>query len=156
MPRGPEIRENNRGGPNVLCANSLVLVYSADITQNEPFAGDDRTRKGLKLQQLRWSGIERVGMGNPDYVPAGRYAAQLLKSEQLYSQLQDKLVFAGSVRQALAWLEAGEVDAAFLYRTDAKLVPKLGIAAEWEIIDHRPIQYPAAIIRSEELFSEES
>lgn len=141
--------------PVVLCTNSLVLVYSADIAQKDPIAVDDPTRKRSKLEQLRWSGIERVGMGNPAYVPAGRYAAQLLKSEQLYSQLQDKLVFAGSVRQALAWLEAGEVDAAFVYRTDAKLVPQLSIAAEWKVIDQRPIQYPVAIIRSEEHLSDE-
>ncbi|MDZ7794277.1 MAG: molybdate ABC transporter substrate-binding protein [Spirochaetia bacterium] len=141
--------------PIVLCTNSLVLVYSANIAQKDLVALDDRTRKRSKLQHLRWSNIERIGMGNPDYVPAGRYAAQLLKSEQLYSQLQDKLVFAGSVRQALAWLEAGEVDAAFLYRTDAGLVPQLSIAAEWKIIDQRPIEYPAAIIRSEEHLSEE-
>ena len=88
-------------------------------------------------------------MGNPDYVPAGRYAAQLLKFEQLYDQVQDKLVFAGSVRQALAWLEAGEVDAAFIYRTDAGLVPQLEIEAEWRRIDQSLIQYPAVVIHSE-------
>jgi len=141
--------------PIVLCTNSLVLVYSADIAQRDPFAVDDSMSKLAKLQQLRRSDIERVGMGNPDYVPAGRYAAQLLKSEELYSQLQDKLVFAGNVRQALAWLEAGEVDAAFLYRTDARLVPQLSSVGEWKLIDQRSIQYPAAIIRSEEQLSEE-
>src|SRR6056297_3191000 len=51
--------------PIVLCTNSLVLVYSADIAQNDPFAVGDRTKKRSKLQQLRLSGIERIGMGNP-------------------------------------------------------------------------------------------
>lgn len=135
--------------PIELCTNSLVLVYSAGIVLKDQVVADNRKRGRSKLLQLRWSGIERIGMGNPDYVPAGRYAAQLLKSEQLYSQLQDKLVLAASVRQALAWLEAGEVDAAFIYRTDARLVPQLEIEAEWKRIDQGLIQYPAAVIYRE-------
>src|SRR6056297_210622 len=135
--------------PIVLCTNSLVLVYSAGIVTKDHLVADSRKPGRSRLLQLRQSGIQRIGIGNPDYVPAGRYAAQLLKSEQLYSKLKDKLVLAASVRQALAWLEAGEADAAFIYRTDARLVPQLEIEAEWKRIDQGLIQYPAAAIHRE-------
>lgn len=116
-----------------LCSNALVLVAT-----REKLIGS--------LEDLQIAEIGRIGMGTPDYVPAGRYAAGILRSEGMYQPLKDKLVFGASVRQVLAWVESGHVDAGFVYRTDAALVPGIEIVAEWETIQGTPITYPAGIV----------
>ena len=38
------------------------------------------------------------------------------------------------------------MDAGFVYRTDAALVPGVEIAAEWETVRGEPIMYPAGLV----------
>ena len=116
-----------------LCSNALVLVS----TREKPLGN---------LEDLQNADIGRIGIGTPDYVPAGRYAEEILRSEGVYRSFEDKLVFGASVRQVLAWVESGQVDAGFVYRTDAVLVPDIEIAAEWDTIQGEAIIYPAGII----------
>jgi len=64
--------------------------------------------------------IPRVVIGQPDYVPAGGYAKSALEGAGLCDKLKPKLVHGENVRQVLAYVERGEVDAAFVYGTDAR------------------------------------
>ena len=52
-------------------------------------------------------------------MPAGQYAEESLKALGLSDKLQPKLVFSENVRQALDYVARGEVDAGFVYTTDA-------------------------------------
>jgi len=63
--------------------------------------------------------LERVAIGSPRSVPAGEYAAEALKKAGLDKKLEKKLVMAKDVRECLMYAERGEVDGAFVYRTDA-------------------------------------
>ena len=67
--------------------------------------------------------LDRIAIGSPKSVPAGQYARQALTHAGLYEQLlkANKLVMAKDVRQALVYADRGEVDGAFVYRTDALL-----------------------------------
>lgn len=71
------------------------------------------------LSSLTLGGVRRVGVGNPESVPAGRYAKRALARQALWFALASKLVYAPSVRHVLADLTGREVDAGFVYRTDA-------------------------------------
>ena len=53
-------------------------------------------------------------------VPVGRYTQQALQAANLWDPLAAKFVQADSVRQVLDYVARGEVDAGFVYRTDAK------------------------------------
>lgn len=63
--------------------------------------------------------LERIAIGSPKSVPAGEYATEAIKRAGLDRQLEKKLVMAKDVRECLMYAERGEVDGAFVYRTDA-------------------------------------
>lgn len=63
--------------------------------------------------------LERIAIGSPRSVPAGEYATEALKKAGLDKQLGKKLVMAKDVRECLMYAERGEVDGAFVYKTDA-------------------------------------
>ena len=91
--------------------------------------------------------LQRIALASPKAAPAGKYAEQALMAAGLYPQLQagGKLILAKDVRQALIYAERGEVDGAFVYRTDALL------AKQGEILFSVPqnlypqVSYPAAL-----------
>jgi len=63
--------------------------------------------------------LERIAIGSPKSVPAGEYATEAFRKAGLDKQLEKKLVMARDVRECLMYAERGEVDGAFVYRTDA-------------------------------------
>ena len=73
--------------------------------------------KASSMQDLHK--LERIAIGSPKSVPAGEYAMDALKKAGLDKQLEKKLIMAKDVRECLMYAERGEVDGAFVYRTDA-------------------------------------
>lgn len=96
-----------------------------------------------RLADLATPPFKRVAMGVPASVPAGRYAQAALEKAQLWPALQAKTVGAQSVRQALDYVARGEVQAGFVYATDAALMPgKLKVA--FTVPTDTPVRYPIA------------
>jgi molybdate transport system substrate-binding protein len=115
-------------------ANTLVMIAPA---QNSAAPAD--------LADLAKPGVKRIAMGKPATVPVGRYAQQALESANLWAPLQSKLVFADNARQVLDYVARGEVEAGFVYRTDAQLMQdKVRIALT--ATGHAPITYPVAVV----------
>ena len=65
--------------------------------------------------------LERIAAGSPKSVPAGEYAMEAFRNAGIDKQLEKKLVMARDVRECLLYAERGEVDGAFVYKTDALL-----------------------------------
>jgi molybdate transport system substrate-binding protein len=65
--------------------------------------------------------LEKIAIGSPKSVPAGEYATEAVKNAGLDKQLEKKFIPARDVRECLMYAERGEVDGAFVYRTDALL-----------------------------------
>lgn len=63
--------------------------------------------------------LNRIAIGSPKSVPAGEYAIEAFKKAGIDKQLENKLVMARDVRECLMYAERGEVDGAFVYKTDA-------------------------------------
>ncbi len=126
---------------DIICKNSLVFAAKAGEAANYTAAITD-------------SKIKKIGIGNPEYVPAGRYAVKLLKHMKSYSIVKRKFVYGTNVSQVLRWLESGNVDAAFMYRTDALLYPAIHILKEWRSISGTSIQYPAMVLTATKLREE--
>lgn len=89
--------------------------------------------------------VKRVALGDPGFVPAGRYARQSLAAAGLWESLGPKLIQANTVRQVLDYLARGEVDAGFVFATDAA-VAKGRVAVVEETQGHDPILYPIAVV----------
>ncbi|MDP1989967.1 MAG: molybdate ABC transporter substrate-binding protein [Syntrophales bacterium] len=77
-------------------------------------------REGIKAGSLsEVAKLERIAIGSPKSVPAGTYAQEALRNAGIAGQMEKKLVIARDVRECLLYAERGEVDGAFVYRTDA-------------------------------------
>jgi molybdate transport system substrate-binding protein len=87
------------------------------------FAG--KPGKAFSIQDL--VKLEKIAIGSPKSVPAGEYAMEAFKKSGLDKQLEKKLVMAKDVRECLMYAERGEVDGAFVYKTDALLAKQAKI-----------------------------
>jgi molybdate transport system substrate-binding protein len=99
------------------------------------------------LPDLNASGIGKIALGNPETVPAGRYAQEVLTYEGLWDELKPKFIFGESVRQVLDYVSRGEVDAGFVFATDAA-VAKDHVSVALDATKHEPITYPISIVGS--------
>lgn len=125
-----------RGSRRVFARNALVLVVPADSRLNLTAPAD-----------LLQSKAQRVVIGNPKTVPAGQYAEESLRKLGLLDALRPKLIFAENVRQALEYVDRGEVDAGFVYATDAATragrIKEVGRPPQES---YTPVTYPGAVI----------
>jgi molybdate transport system substrate-binding protein len=91
--------------------------------------------------------VKRVVIGNPKTVPVGQYSEDSLRAFGLWERMQPRLVFAENVRQALDYVVRGEVDAGFVYTTDAATrIGRITEAFRPGEDTYRPIVYPAAVM----------
>jgi molybdate transport system substrate-binding protein len=91
--------------------------------------------------------VSKIAVGNPKTVPVGQYSEESLRALGLWDRLQPKLVFAENVRQVLDYVARGEVDAGFVYTTDAAIRRDHVVEAFRPAEDtYRPVIYPVAIV----------
>jgi molybdate transport system substrate-binding protein len=92
-------------------------------------------------------GLQRIAIGSPASVPAGNYAVQALRAAGVYEELEKekKLVMAQDVRQALLYADRGEVDGAFVYKTDALLAEHAVVILTVDANLHDRITYPMVV-----------
>lgn len=99
-----------------------------------------------KLQDLRQPAVKRIAMGNPDSVPAGRYAKAALEKAGVWGAVSPKIIPTQNVRQSLDYVARGETDAGFVYNTDAKL-QQGRVKVLWTVPSDKPVTYPLAVAR---------
>jgi molybdate transport system substrate-binding protein len=119
-----------------IAGNSLVLIAPADSKARITL------RPGVRLDAVLGTG--RLATGDPETVPAGRYARSALQSLGVWDQLKDRLVPADNVRGALNFVARGEVPLGVVYATDAKAEKAVRIVATFPEDTHAAITYPAA------------
>lgn len=104
---------------------------------------DSRLRFGT-LEELNAKAVRRIAISQPATVPVGRYAKAVLDQARLWGPLQERFIYTQNVRQTLDYLARGEVDAGFVYATDAALM-KEKVRVALEITTTRPVVYPIAV-----------
>ncbi len=119
-----------------LLSNQLVLIIPADSTLRIASPRD-----------LLKSQVKKLALANPAAVPAGVYARKYLDDEGLWTQIKSKVIAVLDVRAALASVEAGSVEAGFVYKTDAALSTKVKIVYEVPIAQGPKIVYPVAVVK---------
>ena len=125
------------GSRRVFARNVLVAVKPADSRV-------DLARPSDLLDPR----VKRIVIGNPKTVPVGQYTEESLRALGLWDRVQGKLVFAENVRQVLDYVARGEVDAGFVYATDAAVRPGRVKEAFRPAEDtYRPVTYPVAMVR---------
>jgi molybdate transport system substrate-binding protein len=89
---------------------------------------------------------QKIAVADPRAVPAGIYTKEYLTRLGLWQKLEPKIVPTENVRAALAAVESGNVDAGFVYKTDANISSKVRVAFTVAVDQGPPIRYPVALI----------
>lgn len=97
------------------------------------------------IDELTKPTFSRIAIGNPSTVPAGLYAKNTLEAAQLWQDLLNKLIMAQNVRQATLYVSQNEVDAGFVYSTDANAIGN-AVKVAFVVKTPEPIVYPVAML----------
>ncbi|RED58645.1 molybdate ABC transporter substrate-binding protein [Cohnella lupini] len=120
-----------------LLRNELVVIVPTDSKNTIDSIGRLAEPEFIKL-----------AIGEPDTVPAGSYAKESLERAEVWDRLLPKFVYAKDVRQVLTYVETGNADAGFVYKTDAMTSKKSRIAFIMDSDSHSPIEYPLGIVKA--------
>ena len=120
-----------------LLGNEVVLVVPKDSTTTIN-----------SFDQVVDPSIATIGIGEPTTVPAGQYAVDVFTFYNVMDQITDKLVYAKDVKEVLSWVETGNADTGVVYSTDAKASSAVKVVATAPADSHKPIVYPAAVIKA--------
>jgi len=120
----------------IFAKNKLVLI------------ANNRNKDVYSLSDLKSSAIKKIAIGNPDNVPAGKYAEEALAYFKILSGIKEKLVFTENVRQVLNYVSKNEVDAGVVFYTDTKIDKNVKIIFTFPSEAHKPIIYPIALVKS--------
>ena len=133
---------------NELVENGMIATAQhIDLLRNELVvvipAGQDNVKA---FEDLTQDSVRHIAIGIPESVPAGEYAKAALDTAGLWTALEDKLVQAKDVRSVLQYVETGNADAGFVYRTDALSSDQVDIAFAAPEGTYPDVIYPIGII----------
>jgi molybdate transport system substrate-binding protein len=124
-----------------LLGNTLVLIEPAERPATAlPIA------PGFPLAAAIGDG--RLAVGNPQAVPAGRYAQAALTTLGVWAEVSQKLAGTENVRATMALVARGEARFGIVYTTDARAEPKVRVVGAFPASSHPPIVYPFAVTAS--------
>src|SRR5499425_3472351 len=119
-----------------LLSNQLVIIVPADskLAISSP-------------KDLLKAEVKKIALAEPSSVPVGVYSSKYLTDEGLWEQVKAKIVPVQDVRATLASVESGNVEAGFVYKTDAAVSNKVRIVYEVPLDKGPKIIYPVAVVK---------
>ncbi len=129
--------------------SSANLVRDAvNLLDNQlvAIASEEAAASITKLEDLPAAELRVIAIGDPEVVPAGSYAREALLGAGIWEDLESKLVLAKDVRQVTTYVETGNAEIGFVYKTDALGSDRAVVAFEVAPELHAPIRYPAGIV----------
>lgn len=133
------LNKNGRLEPGTrknLLSNQLVIIVPADskLAISSP-------------EDLLKADVRRIALAEPSSVPVGVYSSKYLADEGIWVRIKRKMVPVQDARATLAAVESGNVDAGFVYKSDAAVSKKVKIVYEVPINKGPKITYPMAIVK---------
>lgn len=117
-----------------LLGNELTLIASAE-----------KEGEIKSYESLGSSEIERISIGTPELVPAGKYAQESLESLGIWDEVQSKIIYGKDVKQVLEYVETGNVDCGIVYRSDTLNLKSGAVIMNLPEESHGKIVYPVAL-----------
>ena len=135
MDKAVEAGSIETGTRHDFARNEVVLI----VPSNDP-------NTIQSVDDLTSGRIKRIALGNPASVPVGRYTKGLLEKSGDWDVVKQNEVLGQNVRQVLDYVARGEVDAGFVYATDAAIMPdKVKVVAT--LPSPTPVLYPIALVK---------
>ena len=96
---------------------------------------------------------DTIAIGDPESVPAGKYAKEILTNLGVYNEVEKKASLGASVTEVLSWVAEGSADAGIVYATDAQTENTNGDDKEIEVVAtaedsmmQTPVVYPVGVV----------
>ena len=96
---------------------------------------------------------QTVAIGDPESVPAGKYAKEILTNLGVYDKVEKKASLGANVTEVLNWVAEGSADAGIVYATDAQTENTNGDDKEVEVVAtaedsmiQTPVIYPVGTV----------
>lgn len=118
-----------------LLKNSLVLIGSKDVKEKIKNIEDLKTTEG------------KIGLGELNTVPAGKYAKQAFEKLGMWKDIEKKAVYQKDVTAVLTIVDSGELETGVVYSSDALALKNGFVIQEFASATHDPIIYPLGIIK---------
>lgn len=116
--------------------NKVVLI----VPSNNPAA--------IKtIEDLNNDKVQTIAYGNPASVPVGRYTKGALENINLWDTVESKQILGENVRQVLDYVARSEVDAGFVFATDAAAMKDKVVVIE-TLNTTTPVTYPIAVVKN--------
>ena len=116
--------------------NKVVLIVPADSNSNISSFDDLKNVKG------------NIAIGDPESVPAGQYAQEVLNNTGIWSDVESKLSLGKDVTEVLNQVAQGSAECGIVYATDAKSTDDVKVICEApEDALNTPVLYPIASIK---------
>ncbi|WP_163652453.1 molybdate ABC transporter substrate-binding protein [Listeria sp. PSOL-1] len=128
-------KKNKAEDKQQFAKNTLVLI--------EPKDAEQKKEQDLKASLESYN---KLAIGDPNSVPAGKYAQETLQNLKIEDQVKSKLVLGSDVRQVLAYVASGNAPAGFVYQTDALISKKVKVTAKIPENLHSPIGYYSGVV----------
>jgi molybdate transport system substrate-binding protein len=106
---------------------------------------DNTTIKSF--EDLGTDKLKQIALGEPESVPAGKYAEEVLTYLGILDLVKPKAVYGKDVRQVLSYVATGNVDAGIVYLSDAKVSDDVKVVATALEDSHSPVVYPIAVLQ---------
>jgi molybdate transport system substrate-binding protein len=131
--------EGRTAASSELLTNRLVVI----VPKGNP--------AGLhKPKDLLSASVQKLALAGEN-VPAGKYADQALAKLGLLEQLTSakRIARGEDVRAAASFVERGEAEAGIVYATDARVVPGVEVAFQFDPALHETIAYVLMLVKNE-------
>ncbi|MCF0063971.1 molybdate ABC transporter substrate-binding protein [Dyadobacter chenwenxiniae] len=126
--------------PRIYALGTLVL-WSKKIPKAE-----------LNVEVLADGKIKKIAIPNPETAPYGEAAIQVLKSKNVFGEIEKKLVFGESIAQTAQYITSGNVEAGF-NALSIVLSPEMKDQGNYIILDstdYKPIEQAAILLNHSE------
>ena len=116
--------------------NKVVLIVPADSNSNISSFDDLKNVEG------------NIAIGDPESVPAGQYAQEVLNNTGIWDDVESKLSLGTDVTAVLNQVAQGSADCGIVYATDAKSTDDVKVICEApDDALKTPVIYPVAAIK---------
>ena len=117
--------------------NKVVLIVPADSDANITSFDDLKNVEG------------NIAIGDPESVPAGQYAQEVLNNTGLWETVEPKLSLGTDVTAVLNQVAQGSADCGIVYATDAKSTDDVKVVCEApDDALKTPVIYPVAALKN--------
>lgn len=108
-----------------ISSDSVMFILENHLVLIAPASSDIEAGSFERITEAR-----AIAVGDPESVPAGQYAKEVLENLGIWDSIADRLSLATNVTEVLTWVSEGSADAGIVYATDAANSANVKVLAE--------------------------